>query len=857
MKIHHLTVNGLNAPCGYRYDYLTFAWQVEARIVPDVLVFTVELADDAAFSNIIWHTETMDVQNQVTIDADFLQAYTTYHWRVRTNQVTATSTFETAKLNEPWKADWITYEEDAVPAMTFRRTISLSQPVQRARLYVLGFGVYEVMINGDKIGEEYLAPGYHSYDLEQWYQTYDVTHELTPNTDLSIMVGNGWYRGRFVFEGGFENIYGDKQRLIAELHITYDDGTTEVILTDESWLSHTNEIGDNSIYDGEVIDFAAPILPLTTTIVPDSKELLRERSDVPVTIVHTFNPRVFYDDEGSLILDYGQELTGWVMGRVLEAKDEVIFQFAEVLQDGRFYTENLRTARQTFVARHLGEGFSIRPHFTYFGFRYVKVTGLTEEEARGMVAVALQSDSRELFSCTSSHARLNQLLSNIKWSQKDNFLSVPTDCPQRDERMGWTGDLTVFSNTASYNMETRAFLGSFMRLVQTEQGEMDGAVPFFAPYPKISDRDGLNPFLKTPGAAVWSDVMTVVPMVLYRHFGDKGLLAFQVPGMMRYVDWIRRQDDARGGKRLWDFGWQLGDWLALDSGIQGSVFGATDSVLIASVYYYLSALYTSQAATICHVPGAETYADLAEQVRAAIIETYYEGDNLRETPATFQSEVEIMRQAMSEQFGGMHIPTAVDTQTGLALLLHYQLYPSDAARDTLVRRLHERMKEYGGALTTGFVGTPALPHALLDEGLEEEAFALLFREEAPSWLFEVNMGATTTWERWDSLLPDGRISGTGMNSLNHYAYGAVQDFIVEKILGLQLPKEPGQSYTVDPHFPPQLDWITGQLETPNGPLMVSWKRQGDGIALTVEVPVRTHVIYNGQMLHTGSHHITI
>ena len=288
-----------------------------------------------------------------------------------------------------------------------------------------------------------------------------------------------------------------------------------------------------------------------------------------------------------MILDFGQEITGWICTELLENKESVRFQFGELLQNGAFYTENLRTAKQEFIIKNGVKGMKLRPHFTFFGFRYVKVEGLSQEEADLVVGQALQSKMDETFEFSSSNSELNQLLSNIRWSQKDNFLSIPTDCPQRDERMGWTGDLTVFANTACYNMETRAFFAHFMENLKLEQGLLDGATPFFAPVPKVEDAK--NPFLTNAGAAVWGDAATFIPFNLYRHFRDKGLLKQYLNLMTDWVDWIYRQDEARGGNRLWDFGWQLGDWLALDTGIKGSVFGATDSALIASAYYHISA----------------------------------------------------------------------------------------------------------------------------------------------------------------------------------------------------------------------------------------------------------------------------
>lgn len=842
MKISHLKVNGVEAPLGYRFDHLTFSWRLEGQLEESVEC-RVEVSKAETFSEILWSGTTKSSFNIISTDSNFLEPKTKYYWRVCFSNLEAVSTFETSKMNEPWKAKWISYKGETKESISFSKKFSFSKEIKQARLYTVAHGLYEVAINEVKLSEEYLTPGYHSYDLLQQYQTYDVTECLIEDTEISFIVGNGWYRGRFLFEGGFENIYGDKQKLIAELHVEYTDGTLEQFYSDETWTVETNYIQENSIYDGEIINYTAEINALTTEVIDVTTLLLAPRLDLPVEVVAEFQPRIFFDTKNQMVLDFGQEITGWIFTELLEDKEYVRFQFGELLQNGAFYTENLRTAKQEFVIKNAKKGVKVRPHFTYFGFRYVKVEGLTQDEAVLVIAQALQSKMDETFEFSSSNTKLNQLLSNIRWSQKDNFLSIPTDCPQRDERMGWTGDLTVFSNTACYNMETRAFFAHFMENLKLEQSLLDGATPFFAPVPKVDDAK--NPFLSNAGAAVWGDAATFIPYNLYRHFRDKGLLKQYLDLMTDWVDWIYRQDEARGGNRLWDFGWQLGDWLALDSGIKGSVFGATDSALIASAYYYISADYTAKMLSVLEDNRSEFYRTLAKEVRNKIIHTYFNGDELNTNPVTLQSEVENIRQSMAQNYGGVTIPTAIDTQTGLAVLLRHGLYPNEVARDKLAKRLQEKMAEHNGYLTTGFAGTGDLPHALLDSGLREEAINLLLKKETPSWLFEVEMGATTTWERWDSILPNGEISGTDMNSLNHYAYGAIEDFIIEKLLGFQLPNvlDDTETYLIQPNFTKRLEWVKGALQTANGELSVSWRLSGDDVLVDIVLPGRTLAKY--------------
>ena len=856
MKISHLKVNGVEAPLGYRFEHLTFSWRLEGQLEESVEC-RVEVSKAETFSEILWSGTTKSSFNTISTDSNFLEPKTKYYWRVRFNKFEAVSTFETSKMNEPWEAKWISYKGETKESISFSKKFSFSKKIKQARLYTVAHGLYEVAINEVKLSEEYLTPGYHSYDLLQQYQTYDVTECLIEDTEISFVVGNGWYRGRFLFEGGFENIYGDKQKLIAELHVEYTDETLEQFYSDETWTVETNYIQENSIYDGEIIDYTTEISALTTEVIDVTTSLLAPRLDLPVEVVAEFQPRIFFDTKNQMILDFGQEITGWIFTELLEDKEYVRFQFGELLQNGAFYTENLRTAKQEFVIKNAKKGMKVRPHFTYYGFRYVKVEGLTQDEAGLVVAQALQSKMDETFEFSSSNTKLNQLISNIRWSQKDNFLSIPTDCPQRDERMGWTGDLTVFSNTACYNMETRAFFAHFMENLKLEQGLLDGATPFFAPVPKVDDAQ--NPFLSNAGASVCGDSARFIPYNLYRHFRDKGLLKQYLDLMIDWVDWIYRQDEARGGNRLWDFGWQLGDWLALDSGIKGSVFGATDSALIASAYYFISANYTAKMLSVLEDNRSEFYRTLAKEVRNKIIHTYFNGDELNTNPVTLQSEVENIRQSMAQNYGGVTIPTAIDTQTGLAVLLRHGLYPNEVARDKLAKRLQEKMAEHNGYLTTGFAGTGDLPHALLDSGLREEAINLLLKKETPSWLFEVEMGATTTWERWDSILPNGEISGTDMNSLNHYAYGAVEDFIVEKLLGIQLPNvlDESETYVIQPNFTNHLEWVEGALQTANGNLSVSWTIRGNDVTVDVILPGRTsaeYVFSNGDKIYLKPGH---
>lgn len=811
MKITDLQVNGLTTPLGYDLPYLTFSWRLlDLPKSVSTVQMKVIVATDRGFKNIVMIQATNAWNNQLTESADFLQPMTRYYWQVVSEKGTAESWFETAKLDEPWQAKWLTYEGEPKDSVIFQKQFNCHQPIASARLYLSGFGLYELQINDQLAQHEYLLPGYHSYDLNRYYQTFDVTKLLNTNNTLMVTTGNGWFKGRFVFEGGQENLYGDRQQLIAELHIQFANGHTQVIGTDSTWQTSTSKIQANNIYDGETIDYTRQIKPLNTVLAAPSKVPMQARLDPPVIKKHSLKPlRVFYDDGDQLVIDYGQEITGWVETKLPGDVDRVKFRFSELLQNKRFYIDNLRTAKQEFEVINDGRTHQIRPHFTFFGFRYVAVTGLSMQQAKQVVAYCLQSKMQDTFRFGSSNPKLSKLIENAQWSQCDNSLSIPTDCPQRDERMGWTGDVTLFSNTACYNADTKAFYANYLHNLKLEQSELAGSVPFFVPTPKIPPRKGLNPFLMTNGASTWGDVATVLPINLWHHFKDLGLLAQSLPIMQGWVDYLHQRDVTHGDHHLWDFDQQLGDWLALDN--NGMPIGATDPALIASIYYYRSVTNLVEALQALSKP-ASTYEQLARQIKTAIMGTYFENDDCTLKPLT---------------------------QTGLALLLRYHVVPTENARVKLAAQLDQLVEQNGNALDTGFIGTPELLHALVENGFEQRAFSLLMREETPSWLFEVNQGATTIWERWNSILPDGTISGTEMNSLNHYANGSVEDFVIEKMLGYHLPTADGQ-FLVTPVYTDVVNAIEGHWQTPNGEFYLNLSdTTSPDWQVTVTVPSRS------------------
>lgn len=828
MMISNLRVNGLKEPLGYHFDHLTFSWELLGESSEKLIRQQVVIYSDPELNQVIKTVETNSSQNIVSVDSDFLTPRTRYYWKVTTQleseTVDSTSYFETGKLGEFWEANWISYKDEALDSVVFTKDFSVAKKIKSARLYCCGYGLYEVSLNGAKVTEEVLLPGYHSYDLLNQYQTFDVTDQLLMNNQLSFITGNGWYKGRFVFEGGYESIYGDRQKIIAELIIEHTDGTSSTITTNDSWTVATSFIKENSIYDGEVLDYQSKTEPLLLIELEGEKDLLAERSNPPILKQKMLKPKkAFFDKNDRIILDFGQIITGWLEGAV--ASDQTIrFRFSELLQDNQFYRDNLRTAKQEFTISPTREERYVRPHFTFYGFRYVEVAGLSMEQAVELQAYVIYSEMEELFQFDSSNEKLNQLVQNIQWSQRGNFLDIPTDCPQRDERMGWTGDVTIFANASCYNMNTNGFYANYLRNLELEQMELAGSVPFFVPYPKIPPHENINPFLVSSGAAVWGDVATVLPFQLFRHYKDKGLLKKNIQIMERWVSYLYQRDNEHGARRLWDFDRQLGDWLALDTENPNSPIGATDPSLIASIYYYKSTNYLAKSLLILEDEKGGFFQQLAEEIKQAIIAEYFEKDKLQLEPLT---------------------------QTALALLLRNDLYPSIEAKTNLQNQLVEILKANNTFLNTGFVGTPELTHALAENDHADLAYTLLLNEACPSWLYEVNQGATTVWERWNSIAPDGKITGAEMNSLNHYAYGAVQDFIIEKVVGISHLEESSNilSMKLEPYFDRRLDWVKGSFKTANGSIDIAWHwRDEQIIELEVSIP------HNTQLIYTDSNH---
>lgn len=827
IQISKLRTNHLENPIGYELDPLTLSWVTSSnsenavkQIAAQVIIFQGD--------RVVFDSGKQEDINSLSYTPDLsLDPYTRYEWQVTVwaeDGSFATSEkayFETAKMEEAWEAEWITSELEDDISPYFRKEFSIDSEIVQARAYVCGLGLYEMEINGSKVGEEYLMPGYHAYDQMLQYQTYDITDMLISGENtVGAIVGNGWYKGRFFPEGGYENIYGDRMSFLCEIRITDRNGNVTVIGTDETWKSAASPIISGNIYDGEVYDASMEQKGWSTSEFDDSNwngvqlsdegyERLVARCNPPIHIVEERSPvEVITTPKGEIVLDFGQNITGWVKFHVeQEAGQEVKLSYGEILQDGCFYRDNLRTAKAEYTYISDGNEEEMRPKFTFYGFRYVKVEGIETVNPEDFVACVVTSDLEQTGWIETSNPDVNQLFSNAYWAQKDNFLDIPTDCPQRDERMGWTGDAAIFSSTACQNMDTAAFYRHFMKNLALEQAyNENGAVPLFVPVPK--PEGATHPYLnmKGEGISIWGDVATILPWNVYTMYGDKQQLITDYPVMKAWTDYIIEQDKENGDQGLWLTGDKhLGDWLALDqkSDDISNPFGATDLFYTASAFYYQSANLTAKAAEIIgYEEEANYYRERAEKIKSSIQKKYFNSD------------------------GTLNIE---ETQTAYVISLYMQLFQPEW-ETTQVERLKVLLDQEDVHLTTGFVGTPLLCRVLSDYGLNEYAYTLLLNDDYPSWLYEVKLGATTVWERWNSVLEDGSISETGMNSLNHYAYGSIVDWMYQNMCGLRpVEEEPGyKKAIIAPQPDPWMEWIKMKRDTASGTYEIEWSHQEDG-----------------------------
>ncbi len=739
----------------------------------------------------------------------------------------ASTSFRTGRLGTPWTGRWITdasYDtpprQSPVP-MEFRTRFDTRRAVRRAWVEATALGVYELELNGRKVGADYFAPGFTSYQHHIQYQTYDVTDMLGASNVLAATVAGGWAVGSFTHKRK-NKIYADRQAFLCELHLEYDDGGTDVIATGPDWeVSTQSPFRMAEWYDGETYDAtfdtgAARFRPADVT-EPHGSPQLRAQYGPPVRVqgvltpvAHTVTP------SGELVFDFGQNFAGVISARLRGTHgQQVVFRHAEVLVDGELFVKSLRTAKATatYTCRDGEQQYS--PRLTYMGFRYVGVTGIHPDDL-DLSALVLHSDVPQVGDFSCSNESINKLQSAIQWGGRSNFVDIPTDCPQRDEREGWTGDFAVFASTASYNFDMSRFVGKWMRDVTAEQGR-GGGIPMVVP------KAG-NPF-PVMATSTWGDVCVLAPWAEYLARGDVELLRRHYPTMKRFVKaatwWARLASIRRDQRRIWRWPFHFGDWTSPDGGAKEWI---QKGRWIGTAYLGNSARLLARIATILGDDAdAARYGRLSDEVAAAY------------------------RHVFTDGAGRLHN----EFQTAYVLPLHFGMVSGREA-EAMAGNLVRLIDDADGHLRTGFPGTPYILFALSDNGRVDEAFDLLLQTTPPSWLYMVESGGTTIWERWDALRPDGTVniadlrpgaseegSGGGMVSFNHYAAGAVGDWLYRRVAGIEATTGGYRTFRVAPIVGGGLTSATGSVRTPYGLVRSAWRIDDEGFHLQVTVPVST------------------
>jgi alpha-L-rhamnosidase len=825
VSVYDLTVEHQTNPLSVDNPNPRFSWKIKSLVKNTQQAnYEIKLTSGSPRGKSLWNTnKTGDQSVLVSYNGPKLSSKTKYYWQVRVkdnhgnlSSWSPAQYFQTGLKPEDWSAKWISVDgpDTALSSPLFRKAFELKKKIQSATVFVTAKGIYEAYINGNRLGNQYLSPGWTSYRDHIQYQVYDVTKSLKRGSNaIGAVLGDGWYKGRIGF-GNQQKFYGDTRALLLQLEVKYTDGTSEVINSDESWKTHNGPILASNIYDGETYDARLEIPGWSNAdfqendswknvrILERGNEKLVGMSGPPVTKHEEFKPlKIFKTPKGETVVDFGQNLVGWVMLRAKGTPGtKITISHAEVLDKfGNFYTDNLRSAKQqnNYILKGTNEQM-FEPHFTFQGFRYVKIDGYPGElTPDALTAVALYSDMKPTGTFSTSNELLNKLQHNIVWGQKGNFVDVPTDCPQRDERLGWTGDAQAFAKTAAYNMDVSGFFTKWLKDVKADQLP-NGSIPYVVP----------NVLSKgESGSSGWADVATIIPWDMYVSYGDKGILESQYASMKGWVDYV----SSVAKNNLWNSGSHFGDWLFYrpDDDNDGRA-AVTDKYMIAQTFYgHSTQLLINAAEVLGKKDDVKKYSNLLENIKTAFVNEYM-------TP------------------NGKLVS---GTQTAYVLALQFDMLPENL-RAQAAERLVQNIRSYGNHLTTGFLGTPYLCHVLSRFGYNNVAFDLLMQEHYPSWLYPVKMGATTIWERWDGIKPDGSFQVPSMNSFNHYAYGAIGDWMYKNIVGITpVAENPGYKFIlIAPKPGGGITSASGELETVYGKVKSSWTIADGVFKLDVIVP---------------------
>lgn len=846
IRVVNLLCEYSDSPVGIDVRQPRFCWQIDtdenAVYQSAYQVQVVQGCDDFSGA-LVWDSGKVLSQNclHILYAGEPLVARTRYFYRVkawvgeRVTQWSASRFFETGLMESAsWQAEWITHgyrenKKETKPVYYFFKELQIKKTVKQARIYASALGLYEIEINDQKVGQSYFRPGFTSYDSILQYQCYDVTDMLRAGAaQIKVLLADGWYRGVFTFLNR-RNLWGKQTALIFQMHVEYADGTKEVLVSDETWqVTNRGSVEYSEFYLGERFDARTDTALSERTNAkrcPHSKQVLTAQIGEDVVKTGEVKPvRVLVTPKGETVVDFGQNLAGWVRFHVQNATagQEIVISHAETLdEEGNFYTRNLRKAKAQLVYIAAGRREeTYEPRFTYMGFRYVRIEGYKDAGLDTVTACVISSELQETGTFACSNADLNQLQSNIVWSQKANFIEIPTDCPQRDERMGYTGDAQIFANTASFNMRTAKFFAKWLNDLKLDQGK-NGAVDMTIP------REIKIPFIRLSSAG-WGDAATVVPWNVYQYYGDKKVLEDQYNSMKRWVEFSARRaakltrDEKRLDKearRLAGYicskGYHLGDWLAP---------GEDKKQWIAKKLWVATAYFAHSADILAKAAGVLGKAEDEKKYRALF---------------------GIICEAFMQRFVAPDGLIRDGFQSAYALALQFGILP-EHLKPKAAEYLAEDVRAHGNHLTTGFLGTPALCFALSDNGQADVAMDLLLQDTCPSWLYPVKMGATTVWERWDSLRPDGTINetlqgGDNMVSFNHYAYGAIGDWLYRRLGGIQTDEtECGFKRIVyAPLITRRLSFVQASYESMYGRIAASWELKGDKVFVSLALPANT------------------
>ena len=777
--------------------------------------------------NLVWKTDKVATFQSVHVlyDGPLMESFKRVYWQVRikdnhgkTSKWSKAAFWETGFMSgTEWKADWIApdWEEDiskSMPSPYLRKEFTLENDIGNARLYISSHGLYQVEINGKRIGDQEFTPGWTSFDTRLQYQTYDVTRELQPGKNvIGIILGDGWFSGSLGWRDN-RNVWGSQLSAIAELLVQQPNGKFEIIQTDDTWRASTGPILESDIYNGEVYDATKELVGWSnpgfddsgwkgTQKVDLSKEKLIAPEGPPVSIINTLETRSIQKVGNDWLVDMGQNMVGWIRIKANGKKGDIItLRHAEILdKDGIIYYENLRAAKQTNTYHLKGGGEeTFQPHFTFQGFRYLMVSGYPGElSAADIKGIVIHSDMEPAGTFTCSDPLINQLQHNILWGLKGNFLDVPTDCPQRDERLGWTGDAQVFAPTACFNVNAASFYTKWLKDLAADQDE-DGSIPHVIPN-----------ILGHGGATGWADAGVVIPWVLYQEYGDISVLESQYESMKKWIGFMKQR---AGADLIWDGDQHFGDWLSFDVSRSDYMGAYTTKDLIATAYYsYSSRLVSMVASVLGKEVDARYFSELSNKVKGAF----------------------------NDEFVTPNGRLVSHTQTAYTLALAFDLLDENTAGKAATHLARD--VESFGHITTGFLGTPLISLTLTDQGRTDLAYQLLNRKEYPSWLYPVTMGATTIWERWDGQKPDSTFQNKGMNSFNHYAYGAIGQWMYQVVAGIGIdPDQPGYKHIIiNPRPGGGLTSARATHQSMYGEIGSGWKLEGEKLTMEVTIPANT------------------